>query len=300
MNSSRDHEPAWESPTPDDADYFGFSNDWSSSDTAESATPVGNVFGLTAIADLPEITLKPEDRHWWDAVLAEHVAIIAGPPGIGKTTLVRNIVRAVSKGEEFLGWPGPAGGVPVAIVDLETPGIDRKPRWRAVYGDELDGTRNVLVSTKTGFLNEIDLRGFIAELKSHGIKLLVVDTMARAFSVESENNNAEMTRMIALLKRIADAGPSVLVVGHFGKTHVSGVRALRELRRSLRLSISSSGFGERRIPQIGKASKVMPAPGRMRKKSTTRTCRMCSRSSKTARRRSRSFAYFGAEISISG
>ncbi len=215
-------------------------------------------FGLIALADLPDVTLGPEDRLWWDIVLAEHVTLLAGHPDAGKTTLLRSIVGAISTGREFLGWSGPAGGAPCVILDYETPGIDRKPRWRAVFGEAIEDVTNVVVSRETPFLNDVGADGVSALLRSYNAKLLVVDTLARAFNVESENDNATMSRVIGLLKKVAASGVAVVVVTHVTKNRSVSLHSLRGASSIVAAADIVVGLRKEREDGAGSARKGSP------------------------------------------
>lgn len=184
-------------------------------------------FDLVPLSQLDDIFLRPEDRLWWKLVLSGHLTMLGGFSNVGKTTLVRNIVWAISQGESFLGWSGPAGGAGVLVLDYETPAIDRKGRWWAIYGDAAAGVHRVLVSRRTPYVDQVGVDAVVALLRRHDAKVLVVDTLARAFPIESENDNAEMGQFIALLKSIADEGFAVVVVAHYGKQGGWGLGALR-------------------------------------------------------------------------
>lgn len=177
-----------------------------------------NPWRLIPIADLPILNLKPEDRLWGDLITKGHVTVLAGQAGIGKSTLLRNIVAAISEGRPYLGRDA-GRQARVVVADWETPEMFRRTFWEDAFGAErmAFGSPNVWSVDRPPSVSHDILDDLIQALIETQADLLVIDTLSAAFVVENENDNAEMESVARMLRKVAQAGPAVLVLAHPSK-----------------------------------------------------------------------------------
>ncbi|HSL83153.1 MAG TPA: AAA family ATPase [Thermoanaerobaculia bacterium] len=164
------------------------------------------------------------------------LAAIIGPPGDGKSTLLRAALAAASRGEPFLGRPTLAG--PSALLDYEGPPALTRKRLAEAGADP---RRVHLASPPPHDIAE--RMDELAELEPQPIAV-VVDSFhgygARC-GVTDFNSAGEVKRLLLPLLDLARAGPAVVVVHHVGKAAERGamgsqaflgdVDELLELRR---------------------------------------------------------------------
>jgi hypothetical protein len=183
-------------------------------------------FGWTALADLPLLDVRPEDRLWGDILTRGCVTILAGQAGVGKSTLVRHLVAHLATGRNFLGREI-GRPITVAVVDFETPDVFRRVFWGEVFGEEIGAVRSVVTATVTPSLTPEVVASLIGE--TAGTDLVVVDTVSAAFTIENENDNAQMEAVARLLRAVAKSGPAVLAIAHPSKAgaDVRGASALQ-------------------------------------------------------------------------
>ena len=177
-----------------------------------------NFTPLTA-GDFLDMNQEEEAIEW---VLDEYLpagglALLAGKPKEGKTTLTYELAVRVAKGHPFLNRSTSGGGV--LILGLEEHPRDMRLRLRSlgaealsnlyVYSGQLAPTPNTLERI-TRFTME------------QNIKLILVDTLAAFWSVRDENDAAEVTKAMKPLLRLArETGACVLLIHHARKSEGS-------------------------------------------------------------------------------
>ena len=187
--------------------------------SGESCPPRGpNPFGFVHVRDLPVLRINPQDRIWGDILTRGCVTVLAGQAGIGKSTATRQLAAAVAAGEAFLGRDAGKRAT-VLVVDWETPEVYRRSAWGEIYGDESLSSLDVAIyiATMPVGLNAESWRALAAFAGDVGADLVVVDTISAAFSVENENDNAQMEQVARVLRDIARSGPAVLAIAHPSK-----------------------------------------------------------------------------------
>ena len=165
---------------------------------------------------LAEVTVPTE----WileDYLATGSLALIAGKPKEGKTTLIYELAVRVAQGQTFLGRTTRQGGV--LILAVEEHQRDVKLRLQNLGAEGLDG-----LYVHVGALSPTPT--FFAELlifiRDHGILLVVIDTLAAFWSVENENDASEMTRAVKPVLQLArESDACVLLIHHARKSEGS-------------------------------------------------------------------------------
>ena len=205
-------------------------------------------FAPVPLCDLPILDISPDDRIWGDVITKGCITIMAGQPGIGKSTLLRYVVKAVAEGSSYLGRQTPVGGAAVLVIDYETPDAFRRAFWRDVYGDEIENIQNIHVAINTPPVSVVGPTKVIEAAAAIGAALVVVDTISAAFLVENENDNSEMEQVVRTLRAVAKAGFAVLVVGHPSKGG-SDLRGASALKAGIDVLMTYATHGD--VPEAG-------------------------------------------------
>lgn len=159
------------------------------------------------------------------------VGMMQAVPNVGKTTLMLNLAICVAVGRSF--EPLYDGGKPrrVLYLDFEnTASFLQMDLVRMVEGLDEDEQRLLdenLIVVVDKFINDDPLDLSIPahfdaverQAVERGAEIIIVDTLAEGFSMQNENDNSEMKRVVITpLKRIAKmSNACVLVVHHIGK-----------------------------------------------------------------------------------
>lgn len=158
---------------------------------------------------------------WEPFIPGGALVLLAAFMKVGKTTWAYSLVRAVARGEPFLGFPTRRCGVLVLAVEEHRRDIrNRIERYGLGAG----------VYFHVGPLNRgaeewAEINVFC---RMRDIGLVVVDTFSRFALLEDENDNAEVNRETTpLLNLCRDTGASVLLIHHTGKGEGQGGRAIR-------------------------------------------------------------------------
>ena len=168
----------------------------------------------------PELLAEPPEEVDW--VLDEYLpagglALLAGKPKEGKTTLSYELAVSVAQGSTFLGRQTRKGAV--LILALEEHGRDVNLRLRHLGASALDG---LFVHAGPLHPSPTVLADITSFAQSHGVVLIVLDTLSAFWRIENENDAAEMTRVVKPLLQLArDSGSCVLLIHHARKSEGS-------------------------------------------------------------------------------
>ncbi len=181
-------------------------------------------------------------------ILRDSLAMLAGPPGSGKSFLALDAALSVNYGVPFLGEYPTTPGKVVYIAAEGVRGLWRRVEaWLGHRG--IDDDPGIVAIDRAVDLAGIDAAVDIAECVQeawHGEtpSLLVVDTLARCSSAE-ENSATEVGQVIRTLDslRHALAGCTILVVHHTGKDLSKGERGSSALRGAMDTLIKLDGDG---------------------------------------------------------
>ena len=156
----------------------------------------------------------PEPTEWIleDFLALGSLALIAGKPKEGKTTLVYELCVKMARGQTFLGRTTRKGGV--LILAVEEHQRDVRMRLHNLGAEGLDNLYinvGALIPTPTFFA------GLLAWIQAHDIRLVVVDTLAAFWSVQNENDASEMTRAVKPLLQLARASDACILLIHHAR-----------------------------------------------------------------------------------
>jgi hypothetical protein len=155
----------------------------------------------------------PPEMSWLvkDLIPARGLTIISGKPKHGKSTLVRQLAAAVSKGGKFLGRDVVQGPALYMVLD--------EPLGPAVkHLEKLDADFSALLVT-TDKLPTVDIYvRVIEEAAQKRVKMLILDTLAKAVRIEDINDyQATIDALDPLAKAAHQHGIAVILVHHFNK-----------------------------------------------------------------------------------
>lgn len=163
--------------------------------------------------------------------------LLTGASGSGKTNLAIDISLAVASGRPWRDRKVEAGVVVYAA--LEAAGSVRNRLLAArlcdpslstyahicVIDDPVDLTGDAGVKDMVATIHQA------AQDRGGNVRLLVVDTLARALAGGDENSGADMGGLIARLDRIrAETGVAILLLHHLGKNLNGGARGHSSLK----------------------------------------------------------------------
>lgn len=174
---------------------------------------------------------------------AKGLVFVGGPSGAGKSFISILIAMALASGRPFFGHeiPKPGGTIIIASEGGDT----IAPRLMAAHiglGLDSKALPIAVIRRNIGDLSApSDYKALIARIQSIAaeilarfgvpVRMVVVDTVAAAFSLKDENSSAETTRMCKWLAGLGEC-IGALPVGnhHYGKSSESGLRGSSAIR----------------------------------------------------------------------
>jgi hypothetical protein len=149
------------------------------------------------------------------------VSVMAGPPKSGKSTLVRQLAKAVCRGDEFLGRKCKRG--PVFHIALEEQEETLKDSYKAVGINDNDR----LYLHVGGVYDSNFMQDLTTDLIEAKPSLLIVDTLFLLAPVESLNDYAQVNAAMTPFRRMArDTDTHIMFVHHTNKTSEGGPRSI--------------------------------------------------------------------------
>ena len=173
----------------------------------------GNTIRLTDIPDLFSFDLGDTSYVVDDLIPRATVTLLSGEPGIGKSYLALKLLVSCCTGMGFLGKQ--CERIPCVLFDRENPlAIVRERLTKLANGPSglhVWGGWNRDPPPELG-----DPR--LLEIAANAKPLMVFDSLVR-FHVADENSASEMRMVMAHLRRLADAGATVVALHHRAKSH---------------------------------------------------------------------------------
>jgi putative DNA primase/helicase len=187
--------------------------------------------------------IEPERLEWvWPGRIARgKVALLGGPPGLGKSQVTANIAAIVSSGGE---WPCGEGHAPqggVLILSAEDGIADTiVPRLIAAAADieqiriiaaatRPDGTGRRTFSLKT----DVDLLERLVE-ETGSVRLIIIDPISAYMGGADGNGNVETREVLEPLAEMANRlGIAVVAVTHLNKGGAGNQSALNRFAGSI-------------------------------------------------------------------
>lgn len=168
-------------------------------------------------------------------------AVLYGESNSGKTFFATALALCVAAGVPFFGRRVEQGGVLYLALEGGQGFRNRIAAWRERYDALTAPVHFVAVPSQVNLLHpDADTPRVIAaaaEAKDHmgaPIKLIVVDTLARAMAGGNENAPEDMGALVMNMDRIREAtGATVLFIHHSGKDAAKGARGHSSLRAAI-------------------------------------------------------------------
>lgn len=167
-------------------------------------------------------------------------AVLYGESNSGKTFLATDISLHVAAGFDWHGRRVEAGGVLYLALEGGDGFRNRVAIWRAehapglpVYFAAIPSQVNLL-DPEADTPRVIEAAATAAERMGVAIKLIVVDTLARAMAGGNENASEDMGALVTNMDAIREAtGAMVLFIHHSGKDAAKGARGHSSLRAAI-------------------------------------------------------------------
>lgn len=166
------------------------------------------VFDLMTLDDLENL---PEIEYMVEGLLPTGgLSIISGDPKAGKSTLVRQLTKAVLQGDKFLGREVQTGDV--LYLALEEQGQTLREEFKHVKTDKkiIFHIGDLRVPNPTGSLRDIILE--------YGFRFIVIDTLHLFTQIDNINDYTECNKKLSAVRNVArDTGAHIIMVHHSNK-----------------------------------------------------------------------------------
>lgn len=221
------------------------------------ADPVlsGEPVKQTALLSLPELLALPPPVWLVHGLVPEKSLIVPyGPPKSGKTFVVLSLGLHITAGMDWFGHPVQQGAV-IYIAGEGTGGLSNRVRAMMTKYQIPDSvpfwtvrrTVNFTVVAEVNAL-EIAIRQAIGNVP---LRLLVVDTLARAMPGADENSAQEVGAVIAAADYLKDAlACTVALVHHSGKDAARGARGTSALRGAWDAAFEITASGKQTVMTV--------------------------------------------------
>lgn len=179
-------------------------------DTFESVTPLP----VVTAASLLEMEEVDPGMEWiWDEMIAlgAFIGFIAKPK-VGKTTMIYELAVKIALGLPFLGRATRRSAV--LVLALEEHHREVKRRLRSLGAENLDNLHLMIGSLDASDGTFAQLKRTVAE---RSISLIIVDTLNSFWSVDDENDAAQVTRASKPLLDLARSTNAAIVAIHHAR-----------------------------------------------------------------------------------
>lgn len=209
-----------------------------------------------------QIEPSTDVRDFVQGVLMEQsLAVIYGESNSGKTFLATSLALAVASGTEWFGRRVEQGGVLYLALEGGQGFRNRIHAWREKHDALETPVFFAAIPAQVNLLDpEADVQRVIDAAKDAAahmgvsIKLIVVDTLARAMAGGNENAPEDMGALVMNADTIREAtGATLLYIHHTGKDTAKGARGHSSLRAAIDTEIEvDAGDGTTRTATIVK------------------------------------------------
>lgn len=181
-----------------------------------------------------------------DLLRDEEFSVIYGQSNCGKTFFMLDLAMHVALGREWRGKAVEQGGVIYAALEGGHGTKNRIVAFREHYGIK-EAIPLAIIPSSINFLDdESDMPAFLQAVMSAKerlgrVRLIVVDTLARAISGGDENSSSDMGKLIInadALRKLT--GAHICFVHHSGKDELRGARGHSSLRAAVDTEIEIS------------------------------------------------------------
>ncbi|MEP3055584.1 AAA family ATPase [Ascidiaceihabitans sp.] len=200
---------------------------------AQSGTAQHPRFRVQHVSD---IEAREPDFIVGDLIEARSCVVVFGAPGSGKSFVTLDVAACIATGRDFHSKEVQQGCA-VYVAGEGGAGIKRRLQaWSTLTGEALDKSKPLfIIQSPIEMLNALDVSAAcdaIAEATGeYGIKMIVLDTLARNFGDGDENSTGDMNRFVSAVGRMIERfGCTVVVVHHSGHGDNSRGRGSSALR----------------------------------------------------------------------
>lgn len=249
---------------------------------AKATAPLHSVMAPNPYDDASSAPLKPPIPFAWASTIttdlhelreivestftAGGISVVYGESNSGKTTLVLDLAFRMPSGLPWLGKRTEKG----AVIYIACEGAGSVKRRLAAYRQHHDCKVHAfgLISSSLNLMDPSadveDLLDLIKGLKNEliePVRLIVVDTVARAMAGANENASEDMSRLVGAADRIrGETGAHIVFVHHSGKDAAKGARGHSSLRAAVDTEIEVTADDAARTLTITK-QRDLPSKG---------------------------------------
>ena len=174
-------------------------------------------------------------------LLENSAAVIYGDSNAGKTFWTTDLALHVAAGRPWNGRRVEQGGVIYCILEGGNGFKNRVACWREQHGMAGQNVPFAAIPASINMLDpDADTPRLIATIQAAAamihmpVKLIVIDTLARAMAGGNENSSEDMGRLVLNMDAIREAtGACVLFIHHSGKDQARGARGHSSLRAAI-------------------------------------------------------------------
>lgn len=192
---------------------------------------------------------------WWvKGILPKaELAVIIGPPGVGKSFLALDLIMAVARGEEWCGRRVTRGRVGYVIAEGVAGFRNRLQAYRR-HHNLPDGTFIHVLPAVPNLLKKEDVLALGQAIReAGGLDILVYDTMARGITGGDENSAQDMGLAIENCRVISEVtGANMVMIHHTGKDASRGARGSNALLGAADVEIEISRMDANRTLTVSK------------------------------------------------
>jgi len=175
------------------------------------------------------------------------VSVVYGASNVGKSFWVLDLAASIANGAHYRGKARVDGGA-VVYVSLEgTRSFDNRISALKITGRLNPGAPFYIVNTTFNLLAAEDCDALVQTVKEIAsaidmpVRLIVIDTLARAMAGGDENSSADMTSAVRAVDEIKNTtGAHVMLIHHPGKNEAKGARGHSSLRAAIDTEIEIS------------------------------------------------------------
>jgi hypothetical protein len=174
------------------------------------------------------------------------IVILGGDGGVGKTAVALGMAGSVATGTAWHGRSVEQGNV-LYIAGEGAEGVDaRLQAWEAVTSTTVPEDRMQFVSEGFSLSSTTAVDYAKAVVADNDYSLVILDTLSQLSSLESENDNAELAKVINRARAIRQARPgaTVIIVHHTSKEgRLRGASVLRNNSDAVIIARSEASTG---------------------------------------------------------
>jgi hypothetical protein len=193
---------------------------------------LGSVGSLKLVTDA-EILARPAPEWWVEGWFQKStVGILAGQGGIGKSFLMLHFARCIAAGIDAFGRSVRKGNVLYVAAEGAGAFGARVRAWDAWHGSPPLGSRMHYLEAGVNLSSPESVEALKAVMVSQEIDFLILDTFSQLAAIDSENDAAQIAKVLKTAKDIRDVRPgsTVVLVHHVNKAggQVRGSSAFRD------------------------------------------------------------------------